>query len=177
MGNRPSQEEVRKMVKDGSLFLNYQKMVFKIAHNLKKSHPIEDFDDLVAEGYLGILKHAPDYDPEKSSLCTWIYKSAWGRMKTLCIDPKTHREIPTDFTDPIYDQPVKSSVLSFLKELSEDALFLISTTNESPGELFSVIRESAPATSRKALKKYMEYTIGWEIDRISNAWNEIAECF
>ena len=174
---RPSKEDVQRDLADGTLIEKYQKMVFRIAHNMMKVHPAESFDELVAEGYWGILQWVPRYEPEKCSIDTWVYKSAWDVMKDFCRDPRRHRHIFVDPTTSEYTGIAKENwFTSFLWELSEDASILATTVVESPTELEHVIRETARITSRRALKEYMLKKYGWSRTRINNALREISEC-
>jgi len=52
-----------------------------------------DYDDLISEGYVGYLMALRDYDPTKSSLCTWAYLKMRGRILN-----HLHRKGPKDAT-------------------------------------------------------------------------------
>ena len=174
---RPTNEEVKDMMESGALITQFQDMIYRIAHNMRNTHPNENFEELVAEGYYGIALYVPGYDPEKAALSTWVYRSAWEQMKSMCINPKTHRDIPTDFTDPIFETPAHEPYLiGLFRELGEDAKCLIDTAIEAPGELQNVIRERAPKSSQRALREYMQTTLCWDDTRLSTAWLEVAEC-
>lgn len=174
---RPSKEQVQEMLADGTLIEQFQNMVYSIAHKMVLLHKNERFDELVSEGFWGIVRYAPKYDPKKSGLSTWIYKCAWGQMKTFCIDPKTHRHIPTDFTSPIFEVEAKESWFpKLLRELNDDAKLLVMSAIEAPNELNSIVRERAPKASKEALLQYAVDTLGWDANRINLAWSEVAEC-
>ena len=174
---RPSKEEVLEMLADGSLISQYERMVYYIAHNVLSAHPRENFDDLVSEGYLGIMLYVPNYDPEKADLSTWVYKSIWGRMKTYCTDPKSKRDIPTDFSDPIFEAEAEENwLLNFAQDLRDDARTLVQIVIDSPGELAEKIRPRAPGASAKALRYFASSVLGWTPGRINCAWKEIQDC-
>lgn len=176
---RPTAIQLRTSLDNGSFFEHYEKMIFNIAHKMKKLHKGEDFDELVAEGYYGIASKAHEYDPTKADVSTWAYTIIWGRMKNLCINKATHRHVPTDFTEKKNDivAPVKDNWFATLvRELSEDAGLLVRAACEAPGELASVVRDTAPKKSRKALHKYLAKTLGWNKVRINSAWKEVELC-
>ena len=94
----------------------------------------------------------------------------------LC-NPKTHRHIPRDFQDPVFQRPSKESFFSsILKDLSEDAGVLVKAAIEAPGELKEAIRDTAPKGSQEALKKYMTQALGWPAKRLNHAWSEVSAC-
>ncbi len=175
--SRPSQEEVQKMLADGSLIKQFKNMIFKIAHEMKAKHPNEDFEELVSEGYFGIMNYVPKYDPKKSELSTWVQKSAWGQMKNFCINVKMHRDIATEKDSSVFfHMEQKNWLPNFLRELSEDAHLLATATLEAPGQLNDVIRQTAPKTSQKALRRYMKDVLKWDNIRINIAWKEVSAC-
>jgi len=172
--SRPTNAEVQEMIQDGSLVEQYQDMVYKIAHSMKNTHPIEDFDELVSIGWYWVIHRLRDYDPEKSALSTEVYNRAWRGMKSHCMSPKTHREIPTDLSDPVFHHPAEESWLSsFMRDLGEDARVLVNACIEAPAELVDILRPQAPKTSRRALRSYMKKQ-GWDTDRLNLAWEEVS---
>lgn len=174
---RPAVKDVVKMLESGELVERYQDMVYDLAHKMAAQHPNERFDELVAEGYWGLMEFVPKYDPRRASINTWVYKCIWGSMKTFCINPKTHRHIPTDMTDPVFEVEAKEPWLpSLLRELNEDAKLLVIAALEAPGELAYIIRDRAPSSSRYALCNYMKNTLGWNDNQLNTAWMEVAEC-
>ena len=105
-------QTLKDQMNDGSYFAKYEKMIYKIAWKLKQQHD-EDIEELVSEAHFHLVRLADDFDEEKSSLCTWTYNTAWNKMKSFCISPKTHRHIPTDFLKEEYqDIPAQTNWLS-----------------------------------------------------------------
>ena len=177
MKKRPTKIQVEKMLKDGTLVKQFENMVYGLAHKMKAQFPNEDFDEIVSEGFWGIICMAPKYNPDKGAISTWLYKCIWGHMKNMCEHKGTHRHIPTDFTDPIFETASKGSwVSNFLNELSEDASFLARTALEAPKELQHILSDTAPMTSKKHLRKYMKNTKEWTEKRIEKTWGELEEC-
>ena len=174
---RPTREEVCKMLEDGSLIEQFQDMIYKIAHNMREAHLDEDFNELVSEGYWGIMEYVPRYDPEKAALSTWVYKSAWDQMKTFCIKPSRHRLVFTDPQDNIFVVKAQENWFSsFLKMVGEDAGLLARAAVEAPEELHHAVRERAPVGSKKALKSYMEENFGWGDVEFNKAIGELSAC-
>lgn len=173
----PSKEEIQKLFESGELIRKHQKMILSIAHKVQKRYPSESYDELVSEGYWGVVKCIPKYDPEKAKITTWLYQAAYYQMLSFCTSPSAHRDIPTDDKDPIFERAEEESWLcSFLRELSEDAEFLVGAVLEAPGELKNIVRESAPKASRKFLRRYMRRELQWDAERIEKTWEEVKLC-
>lgn len=170
----PNKEELQELYNSGELIKMHQKMILAIAHKIHKRYPAESYDELVSEGYWGIVKGIPKYDPEKSTITTWLYQAAYYQMLSFCTNPVTHRDIPTDDEDPIFERAEEESWLgSFLRELSEDAEFLVGAVLEAPGELKNIVRESAPKSTQKRLRRYMQSEMQWDVERIERTWEEV----
>ena len=173
----PSKEEIQKLFESGELIRKHQKMILSIAHKVQKRYPAESYDELVSEGYWGVVKCIPKYDPEKAKITTWLYQAAYYQMLSFCTSPSAHRDIPTDDEDPIFERAEEESWLcSFLRELSEDAEFLVGAVLEAPGELKNIVRESAPKASRTFLRRYMRRELQWDAERIEKTWEEVKLC-
>jgi hypothetical protein len=173
----PSKKKVIQMMKDGSLSLQFQNMIYDQAHRMIKIHPWANFDQLEAEGNMGLVSAAYRYNPKKGCLSTLMYKSIWGSMKNLCIDPRPAREVPMDITDPVFAVEAREAWLpGFLRELGEDALLLVTSALESSQELKTIISETAPVTGQRSIKKYASKVLGWSPQRVGLAWKEINAC-
>lgn len=176
MKDRPSNEKVIEMLESGEIVEQYKDMLYYIAHNLRKIHPRENFDELVAEGYWLMMKYAPRYDPKKSTLSTWMYRCLWGELKNYCINPARYRHIPTDFDDPIFMIPMRDSWFTkLMRDLEGDASTLVKIIINSPSEICDLIKKEAPKGSKKAIYQYLKKQ-GWEVWRINRAWHEVKEC-
>jgi hypothetical protein len=171
---RPSQKQVKEMLKSGTLIKQFEKMVYNIAHKMSKKYPDENYEELVSEGFWGIINYVPNYDPEKACLSTWMYKAAFGRMHYLCWNPKFHRHIPTGFKkiSIVYEEPWS---INFLRELSEEASFLARTVLEAPTELAHAL-DVTPRTSRRSLRRYLKKNTDWSEKKIKRTWEELSEC-
>jgi hypothetical protein len=175
---KPTPEELHEKVLSGEIIEEYKGLVVSIATRLNKLHPNENLQELIAEGYWGIFTWIEDFDPKKSSINSWAYKCAWGPMKTLCTKPKLHDMIPHEPASMVFEQPINSEpwLMSFFRELGEDAYLLARVALEAPGELSQIIQENNRRESRKAIKVHMKNTHNWDKSRLESAWQEIAEC-
>lgn len=173
----PNKEELQELYNSGELIKMHQKMILAIAHKIHKRYPAESFDELVSEGYWGIVKGIPKYDPEKSTITTWLYQMAYYQMLSFCTNPVTHRDIPTPEEDPVFERLEEESWLNgFLRRLSEDAELLVKAVIEAPEELKNIVRESAPKASCKFLRRYMRRKFHWDAERIEKTWEEVKLC-
>jgi len=173
----PNKEELQELYNSGELIRKHQKMILSIAHKVQKRYPAESYDELVSEGYWGVVKCIPKYDPEKAKITTWLYQAAYYQMLSFCTSPSAHRDIPTDDEDPIFERAEEESWLNgFLRRLSEDAEFLVGAVLEAPGELKNIVRESAPKASRTFLRRYMRRELQWDAERIEKTWEEVKLC-
>jgi RNA polymerase sigma factor (sigma-70 family) len=170
----PNKEELQELYNSGELIKMHQKMILAIAHRIHKRYPAESYDELVSEGYWGIVKGIPKYDSEKSTITTWLYQAAYYQMLSFCTNPVTHRDVPTPEEDSVFERAEEESWLgSFLRELSEDAEFLVGAVLEAPGELKNIVRESAPKSTQKRLRRYMQSEMQWDVERIERTWEEV----
>ncbi len=157
----------------------YGNMIMKIAHKLSNRYS-KPFDELLSEGVLGVFKKLPSWDPDRSSLCTYIYRCANFKMLDYCIKPQ--REIPMDTYHPGEDNPFikkdtqPSWIQSLLNELTEEAQHLIKVIFEAPEELYEAIRPSRPKTSQKKLRAYMIDVLDWTSEDVKRAFKEVSQC-
>ena len=170
----PSKEEIQKLFESGELIRKHQKMILSIAHKVQKRYPSENYDELVSEGYWGVVKCIPKYNPEKAKITTWLYQAAYYQMLSFCTNPVTHRDVPTPEEDPIFERAEEESWLSvFLRGLGEDAELLITAILEAPGELSEVIRNESPRNIRRAITKQLKRTLGYSTVKWNRVWQEI----
>jgi len=162
------------------LWNKYGKMIMKVAHRLgeKYSRP---YDELLSEGIYRVLKKLPKWESERSSLCTYIYWSAYYGMLDYCL--KTNKEIPMDAYNPdenanpfIQKETKPNWIQNFVSELSEETKQLVKIFFEAPEELYEAIKPNQPKTSQKYLRNYMVDVEHWTFDQVDRAFKEVAEC-
>ncbi|RLF30309.1 MAG: hypothetical protein DRN14_00200 [Thermoplasmata archaeon] len=165
-----------------SVWEQYKEMIYNIAWKMAKQHN-EDFDELVSEGINGVMKYLPRYDSAKSSLCTWVYRSAWDEMKSYCINPKRKRHVATDFSDLTDDNdlahqlPSTSSWIGdIMQEIGDEARALVKVVCEAPDELRKEIIRGKQERRAEALKAYMIDVLDWHPEKVNTVWREVSAC-
>ena len=176
---RPSNQEAKDKLKSGELVEQYRCMVFGLAKKFKNQYPNEDLQELASEGFMAIVEKTPEYDPDKSSMATWLHMCIWSRMKKMCVYVPTHRHIPTDLSmEGSHLFPILKSNYQpgILQELNEDASFLANLVLEAPAELRSLLSDSSPRKSQSNLCSYLRKKLKWSERKIICTWYEIADC-
>ena len=64
----------------------------------------EDAEDVVQETFVSAYKHLADYNPEKASMKTWLYRIAYHEALYLLRRRKRMPQIPLDVGDDIPDE-------------------------------------------------------------------------
>lgn len=105
---------------------NFQRVVQYIRRKLDNLH---DAEDLASEIFLYCYSHYDDYDPEKSSLNTWLYLIVNSRIKNHYRDAKTYVDLeslsgvlPDDTVDMdgcIYLQQLQDGLMRAMEKLPE----------------------------------------------------------
>ena len=105
---------------------NFNKVVQYI---YKKLGNMQDSEDLASDVFMYCYSHYDNYDPEKSSLNTWLYLIVNSRLKNRYRDAKTYVDleelvgvIPDETVDMdagIYLQQLRTSLENALKKLPE----------------------------------------------------------
>ena len=150
----------------------YGKMIMGIAHRISKKYPFE-YDELLSEGIFAVLKKLSKWDPERSTLCTYIYRCANFGMLDLCI--KSNHDIPTEiFENEIESKP--NWFYNFLLEVSEETRHLVKIIFEAPEELYESIKPNHPKTSQKSLRTYMIDVFDWDNEQVERAFKEVSAC-
>lgn len=90
----------------------------------------QDAEDLTQESFLYAYHHYENYDPEKSSMNTWLYLIVNSRLKNHYRDAKTYVDLDElgeflpdegtpDMDECIYLEQMKSALLKALSTLAE----------------------------------------------------------
>ncbi len=105
---------------------NYERVV---GYTYKKIGNFQDAEDLASEVFLYCQTHYESYDPEKSSLTTWLYMVVNSRIKNHYRDAKTNVDLdslsgilPDDSRDMdacIYLEQVRTVIRKALQKLPE----------------------------------------------------------
>jgi len=102
---KPSFEEVY-----NSQYFNVFRYVRKRVSNQ------QDAEDLVSEVFLYCYSRYDTYDPEKSSLSTWLYLVVNSRLKNYYRDRKTHTDI-TELENTLFSEGNEMENAVYLEEL------------------------------------------------------------
>lgn len=100
--------------------LNYLKSKIDIA---------EDAEDVVSDIFLYCYQHYADYDPQKSSLTTWLYLIVNSRLKNYYRDHVTYTDFETvsnitpddglDLDQGVYLEQLHDFIMNSIKSLPE----------------------------------------------------------
>lgn len=101
--------------------------VFRYVHN--KIANYEDSEDLVSEVFLYCYSHYDDYDPEKSSLSTWLYLIVNSRLKNYYRDHVSNVDFDSvsgflednrlDLDAAVYLEQLHDALMKSIKQLPE----------------------------------------------------------
>lgn len=140
-----------------------------------------DLQDLISEAQLQFFKVYEEYNPKRSmSLKSWIYTGIMYKLEALfkkelrrkrCLGVRQELD---NLTANMQD-PERFAVL--YSEMSDNAKTVIDVLClEQPDEFFDLIRESDNAAKiRVRLKQYLVEYEGWDVERVSLAFNEITQ--
>ncbi len=161
---RPTVEQLKQMVEDGSLVKQYENMAYKIAHEIQGKHPQQNFEDLVQEGFLSILENLEKYDANRSTLSTWMYLTLWGQMKNVALRQEQYRHI---FMDPKDMQGFSCMGFSWISEILSN----LSTDAQMTVQLILGPGHRNLKCLRNKLRKQ-----GWNDEKINFIFQEIKSC-
>lgn len=94
---------------------NYERVLYYI---VKKIGSIYDAQDLAGEVFAYCYSHYGDYDPEKSSLTTWLYLIVNSRLKNHYRDSRTYVELES-VAGELSDETVDMDACIYLQQLRQ----------------------------------------------------------
>lgn len=110
-----------------SLFANYHdKVVTYLNSKISNYH---DAQDLASEVFLYCYSHFAEYDPQKSSLSTWLYLIVNSRLKNYYRDQKVSSDIESIF-DVLPDEDSDMDNCVYLEQLHHQVMDAILTLPE-----------------------------------------------
>ena len=86
----------------------------------------EDAEDLVSDAFLYCYTHYSEYDPEKSSITTWLYLVVNSRVKNYYRDHVTHADYE-EISDVLRDESIDLDAGIYLEQLHEALMKAIRT--------------------------------------------------
>jgi DNA-directed RNA polymerase specialized sigma24 family protein len=166
------------------LWSDHEKMIYKVAHEMKARFTHIPFDELVSEGVFVVLKKLGKWDASRASLTTYVYRCAYLAMLDygMSVAKKASREIPAPTHSPDEDNPfiqkeAKSNWFKkFFEEVSEETKTLLRAVVEAPEELLQIVSPSRPIKSKEALKRYMMDVLDWTNVDVELAFAEVQSC-
>ena len=116
-----------------------------------------------------------DIDPSKGATSTWIYQCAYWHLWIWC--EKNARARGVGLLPEEADRPARGSWFhALLTELGDEARVLVLALVEAPGELAGTVSHRAPTRSRRAVRRYLEKTEGWNPYQFERVWGEVERC-
>lgn len=94
---------------------HYKKVVYYI--NMKIGNP-HDAEDLASEIFMYCFSHYDDYNPEKSSLSTWLYMIVNCRIKNHYRDARTYVDLET-LVGVLPDETIDMDACIYLQQLKQ----------------------------------------------------------
>ncbi len=105
---------------------NYSRVLYYVRNKIGSN---EDAEDLVSEVFLYCYNHYSDYDPEKSSITTWLYLIVNNRVKNYYRDHVTYADYEVvsqtmqderiDLDQGVYLEQLHSFLLKAISKLPE----------------------------------------------------------
>lgn len=149
----------------------------------KKINNTEDAQDLAGDVFCSCYKNFEKYDPQKSSITTWLYVIVNNRLKNYYRDRKTNVSIDDDFDESYFaveDNMEQAVVLEEYRELLANAIsampekyqliiilkFFGEKHSEEIAEIMDMSAINVRVTLSRALKKINEHLI-------KNGWNGV----
>lgn len=105
---------------------NYSRVVNYVKNKINN---FEDAEDLTSEVFVYCYSHYEDYDPEKSSIMTWLYLIVNSRIKNYYRDHVTNADIES-VQDVMADESIDMDAGIYLEQLHKVLMNAIKTLPE-----------------------------------------------
>lgn len=105
---------------------NYSRVVNYVKNKINN---FEDAEDLTSEVFVYCYSHYEDYDPEKSSITTWLYLIVNSRIKNYYRDHVTNADIES-VQDVMADESIDMDAGIYLEQLRKVLMNAIKTLPE-----------------------------------------------
>ena len=105
---------------------NYDRVVYYVRNKIGNN---EDAEDLTSEVFLYCYSHYDDYDPEKSSIKTWLYLIVNSRIKNYYRDHVTFADFET-VSETMQDHSIDLDEGIYLEQLHGALMKAIATLPE-----------------------------------------------
>lgn len=111
---------------------NYDRVLYYVKNRINN---FEDAEDLVGEVFLYCYSHYDDYDPEKSSVTTWLYLIVNSRVKNYYRDHVTYAEYES-VSEVMQDESIDLDAGVYLEQLHS---FLMKAIKKLPDRQQKII--------------------------------------
>lgn len=179
---------------EAETYEDVKRLIYKTVFQFQMKYGGE-FSELISEGDLSYLKAIRSYQKEKSQFQTWLRLKVWDgllelhrrrgidatRFQATCMERMgLNQHITTDSSGE--ETPVTSPVDSLhvrIQDLSDDAIFTIHLAIEP--EMESVLktkeyyRYTGPTHKRRAIRRYLRQSMGWNVRKIDRVFQEVQE--
>lgn len=105
---------------------NYTRVLYYVKNKISS---VEDAEDLTSEIFIYCYRHFDDYDPEKSSLTTWLYLIVNSRIKNYYRDHVSNVDYEA-VCDTIQDMNIDLDQGVYLEQLHNTLMHAIKTLPE-----------------------------------------------
>lgn len=144
---------------------NYKRVFFYIQ---KKIDNIEDAEDLASEVFLYCFTHYEEYNPDKSSIITWLYMIVNSRIKNYYRDHKIHVDLDSmsgflqdesiDLDSGIFIEQLHNSLMTAIHKLPErqQNIVLMRYFEEKSSDEIAKIMNLSPGNVRVLLSRALD---------------------
>lgn len=144
---------------------NYKRVLFYIQ---KKIDNIEDAEDLASEVFLYCFTHYEEYNPDKSSIITWLYMIVNSRIKNYYRDHKIHVDLDSlsgllqdesiDLDSGIFIEQLHNSLMKAIYKLPErqQNIVLMRYFEEKSSDEIAKIMNLSPGNVRVLLSRALD---------------------
>lgn len=144
---------------------NYKRVLFYIQ---KKIDNMEDAEDLASEIFLYCFTHYEEYDPDKSSIITWLYMIVNSRIKNYYRDHKMHVDLDSmsgflqdesiDLDSGIFIEQLHNSLMTAIHKLPErqQNIVLMRYFEEKSSDEIAKIMNLSPGNVRVLLSRALD---------------------
>ncbi len=156
------------MIADEKTYLQYEKMLHKIAWSYHRTTGLE-VDDLKSEANVAFLQACETYDAKKAKVSTWIWKCVVQHLNAY-IKPKGVQFCYFDenIPDPRNIAEEREDFQAVIESMSKEAQQIVQIVLEAPAEFFTLSSRFARGILFRKLRK-----MGWTWESIWTSFREI----
>lgn len=142
--------------------------------------PFQELHDLAIDVISEELFCRDRYDSRYSSAITWLFNITRWKLTDYCTKKRKPRTPFSELSEedglPFESASKPDPLDELMRQLSDEAQFLVRLTIDPPDELFDDVAVRKPKTAAKRLKQYLSKSCLWSDDHIQKVWSEIEQC-